>query len=178
MREPYAESVIGKCTSDWCRDNWLIHRSSIAHHGRGKITVIEPDAAKRALSLKLGATEVWAPGELDAQVRFTGAIDVVAAQTTLNDAFTHVYAGGTVVCMGVPSGPREIPLPMMQRFERDLLNSGMYIPEDFDAVIEWLADGRFDTSELVTDLFPVEDADKAFERAQQNDSYKSHAAIC
>lgn len=55
--------------------------------------------------------------------------------------------------MGVPSGPREIPLPMMQRFERDLLNSGMYIPEDFDAVIEWLADGRFDTSELVTDLF-------------------------
>lgn len=74
---------------------------------------------------------------------------------------------------GVPSGPREIPLPMMQRFERDLLNSGMYIPEDFDAVIEWLADGRFDTSELVTDLFPVEDADKAFERAQQNDSIKS-----
>lgn len=56
--------------------------------GAGKITVIEPDAAKRALSLKLGATEVWAPGELDAQVRFTGAIDVVAAQTTLNDAFT------------------------------------------------------------------------------------------
>lgn len=109
---------------------------------------------------------------MDAQVRFTGAIDVVAAQATLNDAFTHVYAGGTVVCMGVPSGPREIPLPMMQRFERDLLNSGMYIPEDFDAVIEWLADGRFDTSELVTDLFPVEDADKAFERAQQNDSIK------
>lgn len=68
--------------------------------------------------------------------------------------------------------PREIPLPMMQRFERDLLNSGMYIPEDFDAVIEWLADGRFDTSELVTDLFAIEDAAAAFERAQQNDSIK------
>ena len=99
--------------------------------GAGKITVIEPDAAKRALALKLGAAEVWAP-----------------------------------------SGPREIPLPMMQRFERDLLNSGMYIPEDFDAVIEWLADGRFDTSELVTDLFAIEDAAAAFERAQQNDSIK------
>ena len=129
--------------------------------GAGKITVIEPDAAKRALALKLGA-----------DVRFTGAIDVVAAQATLNDACTRVYAGGTVVCMGVPSGPREIPLPMMQRFERDLLNSGMYIPEDFDAVIEWLADGRFDTSELVTDLFAIEDAAAAFERAQQNDSIK------
>ena len=140
--------------------------------GAGKITVIEPDAAKRALALKLGAAEVWAPGELAADVRFTGAIDVVAAQATLNDACTRVYAGGTVVCMGVPSGPREIPLPMMRRFERDLLNSGMYIPEDFDAVIEWLADGRFDTSELVTDLFAIEDAAAAFERAQQNDSIK------
>ena len=140
--------------------------------GAGKITVIEPDPAKRTLALKLGAAEAYTPGELDSEVRFTGAIDVVAAQNTLNDACTRVYAGGTVVCMGVPSGPREIPLPMMQRFERDLLNSGMYIPEDFDAVIEWLADGRFDTRELVTDLYPVSEAAAAFERAQQNDSIK------
>ena len=140
--------------------------------GAGAITVIEPDANKRALALKLGAQAVFAPGELDAEARFTGSIDVVAAQATLNEACTRVYAGGTVVCMGVPSGPREIPLPMMQRFERDLLNSGMYIPEDFDVVIAWLADGRFDTSELVTDLFPVAEAEKAFERAQQNDSIK------
>jgi threonine dehydrogenase-like Zn-dependent dehydrogenase len=141
--------------------------------GAGEITVIEPDAAKRALSLKLGAAQAWAPGELDAQARFTGAIDVVAAQATLNEACTRVYAGGTVVCMGVPGGPREIPLPMMQRFERDLLNSGMYIPEDFDVVIEWLADGRFDTSELVTDMFPVSEAAAAFERAQQMTPSKS-----
>ena len=140
--------------------------------GAGDITVIEPDAAKRALALKLGAARASAPGELDVQARFTGAIDVVASQSTLNEACTRVYAGGTVVCMGVPGGPREIPLPMMQRFERDLLNSGMYIPEDFDAVIAWLADGRFDTRELVTDLFPVEEAAKAFARAQQNDSIK------
>lgn len=46
---------------------------------------------------KPGAAEVWAPGELAADVRFTGAIDVVAAQATLNDACTRVYAGGTVV---------------------------------------------------------------------------------
>jgi threonine dehydrogenase-like Zn-dependent dehydrogenase len=140
--------------------------------GAGQIAVIEPDPAKSALALKLGAAAVFAPGELDAGARFTGAIDVVAAQATLNEACTRVYAGGTIVCMGVPGGPREIPLPMMQRFERDLLNSGMYIPEDFDEVIRWLADGRFDTRELVTDLFPVAESARAFERAQQNDSIK------
>lgn len=140
--------------------------------GAEKIIVIEPDTAKRALAIKLGATEAYAPGELVSDRRFSGAIDVVAAQATLNEACTRVYAGGTVVCMGVPGGPREIPLPMMQRFERDLLNSGMYIPEDFDIVIEWLADGRFDTSDLVSDLYPVSEADTAFARAQQNDSIK------
>lgn len=76
------------------------------------------------------------------------------------------------MCMGVPGGAREIPLPMMQRFERDLLSSGMYVPDDFDTVIAWLADGRFDTRDLISDIFSVNDSAQAFERAQQNDSIK------
>ncbi|WP_347254204.1 zinc-dependent alcohol dehydrogenase [Leminorella grimontii] len=140
--------------------------------GAQKITVVEPDAKKRELALKFGASRALAPGELGADERFTGAIDVVAAQATLMEACTKVMAGGTVICMGVPSGNREIPLPSMQRFERDLLSSGMYVPEDFDAVIEWLADGRFDTRDLVTDVFPVEQASQAFARAKESDSIK------
>ncbi|KAF0858399.1 hypothetical protein Y888_17170 [Mixta calida B021323] len=38
-------------------------------------------------------------------------------------------------------------------FERDLLNVAIYIPEDFYVVIPWLADDRFDTRDLVTDIF-------------------------
>ena len=140
--------------------------------GAGDVTVVEPDGAKRDLSLKLGAARAYAPGELPDEMRFSGVIDVVAAQATLNDAFRRVYSGGTVMCMGVPGGAREIPLPMMQRFERDLLSSGMYVPDDFDEVIAWLADGRFDTRDLISDIFPVNDAAQAFERAQQNDSIK------
>lgn len=140
--------------------------------GAGDVTVVEPDGAKRELSVKLGAARAFAPGELPEEMRFSGVIDVVAAQATLNDAFRRVYAGGAVMCMGVPSGAREIPLPMMQRFERDLLSSGMYVPEDFDEVIAWLADGRFDTRNLISDIFPVSESAQAFERAQQNDSIK------
>ena len=140
--------------------------------GAQKITVVEPDPRKRALALELGAHRVFAPGELAADERFTGVIDVVAAQATLTEACTKVLAGGTVICMGVPSGPREIPLPSMQRFERDLLSSGMYVPSDFDAAIEWLADGRFDTSKLITDVFPISAAADAYARAKQPDSIK------
>ncbi len=140
--------------------------------GADKITVIEPDAKKRELALKYGAYRALAPGELAADERFTGVIDVVASAATIMDACTKVMAGGTVICMGVPSGTREIPLPSMQRFERDLLSSGMYIPEDFETVIGWLADGRFDTSDLVTDIFPVSDAAAAYSRAKESQSIK------
>jgi L-gulonate 5-dehydrogenase len=140
--------------------------------GSQNITVVEPDAHKRELALKYGARRALAPGELTDDERFTGVIDVVVSPATIMDACTKVMAGGTVVCMGVPSGPREIPLPSMQRFERDLISSGMYIPEDFDAVIEWLADGRFDTTDLVTDVFPIEQAAAAFARAKENSSIK------
>lgn len=140
--------------------------------GTDKITVIEPDSAKRQLALKLGAHEAYDVGMLDASRKFSGVIDVVAAQSTITDACTRVKAGGTVICMGVPSGPREIPLPMMNRFERDLLNSGMYVPSDIDGAIKWLADGSFDTSDLITNIYPVERALEAFTEAQRNESIK------
>ena|GEM_PF-2740912 len=47
-------------------------------------------------------------------------------------------------------------------FERDLLSAGIYITEDFDAVIPWLADGRFDTRDLVTDIFSGQRSGKGF----------------
>lgn len=140
--------------------------------GAGHVTVIEPDARKRQLALKLGAQRALAPGELAADARFTGVIDIVAAQATITEACTKVMAGGTVICMGVPNGPREIPLPGMQRFERDLLSSGMYVPEDFDTVIAWLADGRFDTADLITDVIPVAEAPAAYAKAREPASIK------
>lgn len=139
--------------------------------GAGKLTVIEPDPAKRAFAGRLGADRCVAPGELRSET-FSGVFDVVAAQTTLNEACTRVIAGGTVVVMGVPNGPREIPLPSMQRFERTLTSSGMYQPGDFDDAIEWIRSGAFRPGDLVTDVFDLDDAARAYERAKEPDSIK------
>ncbi|KAB8163831.1 alcohol dehydrogenase catalytic domain-containing protein [Streptomyces sp. 3MP-14] len=140
--------------------------------GAGRITVQEPDPAKRALARRLGADAAVAPGELPDGAAFTGVIDVVAAQPTLAEATARVVPGGRVVVMGVPNGPREVPLPSMQRFERDLVGSAMYVPADFDTAIGWLADGRFDTEDLITDTFPLRDAEAAYRRAEAPDSIK------
>lgn len=139
--------------------------------GAGHLTVVEPDPDKRTLAASFGADRVLAPGELTDET-FTGVVDVVCAQATLTEACTRVIAGGTVVCMGVPSGPREIPLASMQRFERDLISSGMYTPPDFDEAIAWLADGRFTTAGLITDVFDLDDAAAAYARAKEPTSIK------
>lgn len=139
--------------------------------GAGRITVIEPDPKKRNLAEKFGANVTLEPGCLDSET-FTGVIDVVASQQTITDACKRVVAGGTVVAMGVPDADRTIPLPSMQRFERTLTSSGMYVPSDFDEAIQWLADGSFNAEDLITDVFPLEEAADAYARAKQPESIK------
>lgn len=137
-----------------------------------KIVVVEPDPHKRELAKKYGAIEVYDVGKLPENEKFNGVIDVVSSQATINESFAHLKAGGTVICMGVPAGPHEVPLPRMNRFECDLLSSGMYIPSDIDGAISWLADGKFDTKDLITEIYPVEKAADAFKRAKDGDSIK------
>ena len=141
--------------------------------GAGHVTVIEPNAGKRVIAEKLGADEVFDVGRLPTDRMFDGVIDVVAAQSTITQSLTQVRAGGTVICMGVPSGPREVPLPSMNRFERDLLSSGMYVPADIDGAVKWLEEGKFDTSDLITSVFSVEETAAAFRKAQDPDSIKT-----
>ena len=141
--------------------------------GAQHITAVEPNAGKRVIAEKLGADEVFDVGELPTNRMFDGVIDVVSAQATITQSLTQVRAGGTVICMGVPTGPREVPLPSMNRFERDLLSSGMYVPADIDGAVKWLEKGLFDTSDLITSVFPVEEATEAFVKAQNPNSIKT-----
>lgn len=140
-------------------------------NGVNDISVIEPDEYKRSLAKEFGAKRILKPGELGDD-KFTAIIDVVASQSTITESCSKIIAGGTVVCMGVPLGSVEIPLASMQRFERDLISSGMYIPSDFDQVLKWLEQGLFKTEKLVTKVFPIKDADKAFEEAKKPNSIK------
>ncbi|WP_114766359.1 zinc-dependent alcohol dehydrogenase [Vibrio rhodolitus] len=137
-----------------------------------EIHVIEPDPGKRKLAEKYGAYATYAIGELPEDERFDAVIDVVSTQATLAQSLVQVRAGGTVVIMGVPSKPVELNLGPVQRFERDIRSSGMYVSKDWDVAVEWLKQGLFKTEDMITDVFAVEDADKAYQRAQEADSIK------
>lgn len=137
----------------------------------GRITVTEPDPAKRELALDLGADLACAPSDLEASY-FSAVIDVVAHQSTLDEAFARVRAGGRVVLMGVPAGALTVPGAVVQRFERDLVGSGMYVPGDFDRAIDWIVSGEFRTEPMVSQIFEIDDAAAAFEAAGRPETIK------
>lgn len=139
--------------------------------GVGNLTVVELDDRKRELAIERGADEAY--GQVPADRRFAAVIDVVAIQPTLDAAFAAVIPGGRVVMMGVPSGSLAVPAPALQRFERDLVGSGMYVPADFDRAVAWIADGSFDTRGFVTSIHEFDRAADAFAAAQLPESIKT-----
>lgn len=140
--------------------------------GASKVCLAEPVASKRALAQRLGAHEVVTPEALGHMAGYTAVFDCVASQATLNVACRSAIGGGTVVVVGVAESDRAFPLPRLQRFEINLIGSGMYRPGDIDAAIVALVENRIDGAALVTAIRPLAAAPAAYEEARQPDSVK------
>ncbi|MBB3664236.1 2-desacetyl-2-hydroxyethyl bacteriochlorophyllide A dehydrogenase [Prauserella sediminis] len=142
-------------------------------HGAGRITLVEPVAAKRDLASRLGADRVVEPERLGELAGFTTAFDCVAGADTLRAAVAGTRGGGRVVVVGVPSRTElDLPLPRMQRFEVDLVGSGMYLPADIDSALSLIADGAIDPRPLISRCFPLADASSAYPAAADPDTVK------
>ncbi|WP_309127092.1 alcohol dehydrogenase catalytic domain-containing protein [Microbacterium sp.] len=146
----------------------------VRREGAGHVTLVEPVASKRELALELGADAVFAPDEADLPVKhFTTVFDCVSAPATLAQAVDVTRGGGAVVVMGVPGTvPVDLPLPRMQRFEIDLLGSGMYTGADIDAAIDYLSQHPEPASHLVSRVFPLTEAADAYAAVGEPDNVK------
>jgi 2-desacetyl-2-hydroxyethyl bacteriochlorophyllide A dehydrogenase len=88
--------------------------------------------------------------------------DCVAEQSTTDQALAMADKGGTVIVVGVPSGPVTIPLPMIQDSQLRIQGSATYLPEDFTDAIDLLVAGTVTVGSLVTAVHPPEEAAAAF----------------
>lgn len=145
---------------------------ALREKGARRITLVEPSPTKRALALDIGADTAFEPSDLPSGARFTSALDCVGRSSTVQAAAEVVVGGGTVVVVGVPDGPTTVPLPRMQRYEIDLHGSGMYLPEDIDAAVAAIADGRVEVSRLISRVLPLIEAAQAYAHAGTRDSVK------
>ena len=147
--------------------------AALKARGAAQVTVIEPVASKRALALRLGATEAAAPSLIEPKPRFTATFDVVATQPTLDLAGAATLSGGAIVVVGVAPGSMALPLPRMQRFEIALRGSGMYLGHDIEEALRLLAVDAVDADAFITGIRILDEAAAAYAEAERPDSVKT-----
>jgi 2-desacetyl-2-hydroxyethyl bacteriochlorophyllide A dehydrogenase len=138
-----------------------------------RIAVSEPLQAKRDLARRLGADAVFDatdPGTIQAVRDDLGesadvVFDCVGIQSTMDQAIAMAVKGGTVVVVGVPSVPVTVPLPEVQDLQIRIQGSATYVRDDILAAISMLERGLARAGDLVTAVYPLDDAAEAFAAA-------------
>lgn len=148
--------------------------------GAAAIAVTDPLAAKRQRALDLGADLAVAPdGEAVAEIRGSlphrpdVVFDCVANQATTDQALELAQKGGTVVVVGVPTGPVTVEWPLVQDRELRIQGTAMYTRPDVERAIE-LAGTVAGVEQLVTAEFSLEEAPAAFAAAATGEQVKVH----
>ena len=150
--------------------------------GAAAIAITDPLPRKRARALELGAdlaADALDPGAVDRirsglPHRPDVVFDCVANAASIAQACALASKGGTVVVAGVPRGPVEVPLHLVQDHELRLQGTAMYVREDVERAIAQIASGDVPAEELVTAEFALAEAPDAFRVAASGEAVKVH----
>ncbi len=142
--------------------------------GATHVVVSDPDASRRELASRLGATHTVDPTtddllgvvhELTDGRGVDCAFEAVGAQATLELAFELPRQGGTLVQVSVPPTTARPALKAYDLFARELTIRGSYIrTTEFRRAVDLLA--TLDLSPLITRRFPLREIDRAIESAR------------
>jgi (R,R)-butanediol dehydrogenase / meso-butanediol dehydrogenase / diacetyl reductase len=137
--------------------------------GAAKTFVVEPIASRRELALKLGATLVIDPAEVDPgkvvaeatnNLRADAAIDCAGIQASFDTAVRTTGRRATICVAGVALKPIEVPFLQLWAHEKSITFSSGY-ENEFPAAIALLANGQVNIDELITARIGLEDIKEA-----------------
>ncbi len=96
--------------------------------------------------------------------RFPLVVDTVGSPGSMAVAVERTDVGGTLLCLGLDSRPMDLSAQTLVRRQLTLRGSLTYDhPVDFQATIAELAEGRLAPGRIVSDEYPLEEAQRAFE---------------
>lgn len=122
---------------------------------------VNPDRV--AFAAELGARPVPANDDH----RFGLVVDTVGSPLSMSVAVDRAEFGGTVVCLGLDSRPLELTAQTLVRRQVTLQGSLTYDhPSDFEASIAKVSEDGFAPGRIVTDEYPLEEAQEAFDRSR------------
>jgi threonine dehydrogenase-like Zn-dependent dehydrogenase len=135
---------------------------------------------KRNLAKQLGADLVFdaASKTLPSDIRqavgqsIDVVYDCVAIQQTVSQAISLADKAGTVMIVGVPSKEVTVPLPIIQDHQIRIQGSATYLPADYHDSIKIISQPSFKAKEIVTAVFPKDQAQQAFNTAIAGEQIK------
>jgi (R,R)-butanediol dehydrogenase/meso-butanediol dehydrogenase/diacetyl reductase len=143
--------------------------------GASKIIMTEVTQSRMAQARKFGADAVINPLEkkddqghpqpdlvLAAVADLTEdgvdvAFDATGMQSTLDLCIAATRAGGVVFNVAIHEKPLQINLNDLVKQEKTLTGGICYQNKDFEAVLQILAEGRFDAEDMITSIVPLSD---------------------
>lgn len=148
--------------------------------GASIVAISDPLEGKRRHAIELGAATAFDPmsSQFVEGVRESlphrpdVVFDCVAGQASITQAIALAEKGGSVIVIGVPRGPVEIPLPIVQDREIRIQGAAMYVGQDVLRAMDLIRDRAVDAQRLVTATFSLERAAEAFAAARSGDHLK------
>jgi L-iditol 2-dehydrogenase len=131
----------------------------------GTVTLIEPQAHRRALGLEIGAREALEPGEVEGR-RFDVVLEAAGVPAAMASAFPIAAHSARIVFVGIDIGgsaPVEIGLIQSKALQvRGIIGSAGLWPR----TIRFMAASGLDPTPLLTATFPLGEGTAALEAAR------------
>ena len=151
------------------------------HAGARHVVVSEPNAYRRELAMRMGATIAIDPrerplastfDELDMVEGFDVAMEMSGNAAALRDAIGAMAHGGGIAILGLPTA--EISLDVNDIVMKMLTLRGIYGREMYETWYKMtvMLQSGLDITPAITHRFPYEEYEAAFNAARQGDSGK------
>ena len=111
-------------------------------------------------SINIGGNEV--PNGFDV------CIEAVGLPSTFQNCIDAAAFGGKVVLIGVGKKNLDFNFTLIQKKELNVYGSRNALPEDFIELIDLVGEGKVDLEKIVTNVYPFDEAPRAFEEFSRN----------
>jgi len=158
----------------------IMHGMLAKHFGLGNIFCLDRNEYRLNFAKKLGfitinsnSTDISNKIQSETENRGVDVVIVATGNlTALNNAFSYVRKGGTVVLFGVPNKGATIDVDMSIVYSKEITLVTTYAASDNDtkSALELISTGNIDVKSLITHKYSLDESMKAFEHAKSGDS--------
>ena len=153
--------------------------------GAGRIIAADPMPEKRALAMKLGATDVIDPMDADAAKQIQEltkggvdhAIEAVGRPASGELAVKSLKRGGTATILGMMPLQHSVGLSAMDLLSGKKLQGaimgGNRFPVDIPRLVDFYMRGLLDLDSIVSQTIPLERINEGFEQMKRGDAARS-----